>query len=238
MPYKPLDFKIVADSTMLWRLVAKLLFKATVPLIAVAGVFSYGVYMRGGDPSVMWQSLASGSVERVAGLFSGVQKDASRAVGTLSSAVADSDGAGKPERTQVFTWQDAQGITHYSTSAPASGVARTVTVDPNVNIVAPVRAPVVAQSARLGGDPDQSSKGAVDALSIHKAGSELDTNRRSSARQTQSKADAAAIAEVESELGGTLPGVAGQILSGQSAGGNGTGMDSSKLIRMLQSAGN
>ena len=227
---------------MLWRLVAKLMFKAMVPLIAVMGVFSYGVYMRGGDPSVMWKNIASGSVGRVTGIFSGLQNDASRAVGTLSSKASGDGAAGKLESTEVFTWQDAQGVTHYSTSAPASITAQTVTVDPNVNVLAPVRAPVrapvIVQTERDRRNSHQSEAGAVDASGSRRSGGGQTSNQRNGGRQTGSNADSAAIADVKSELGGTLPGVAGQILSGQSGGGSGQAMDSSQLIRMLQSAGN
>jgi len=43
---------------MLWRIVGKLLFKATVPLLLVLGVLSYGHYLRGGDPGALWKGVA------------------------------------------------------------------------------------------------------------------------------------------------------------------------------------
>ena len=174
---------------MLWRLVAKLLLKAMVPLILVAGVFSYGVYMRGGDPSVMWKPIAVGGVDRVAGIFSGAQDGASRAVGALSGKASGDTTAGKLERTEVYTWQDAGGVTHYSSSAPSSGTAQTVIVDPNVNVVAPLRAPAIVQAEQVRRRSSQSEARSVDAFD-------------------------------------TRPGDSGQ------------GLDSSQLIRMLQSTGN
>lgn len=221
---------------MLWRLVAKLMFKAMVPLIAVAGVFTYGVYMRGGDPAAMWKSMASGGVDRAVAMFSGVQNDASRAVGTLTSAASAENGSGKLERTQVFTWQDADGVTHYSTSEPEHVSAQSMTVNPNVNVVAPVRAPAVARPDTRKRGSDQLSE---DDASFPLAGSsesreESSTQRRSGGQRGRSNADSEAIAEVEEELGGTLPGVAGQILNGQSESGGGSGLDPSQLIRMLQ----
>jgi len=41
------------------KLVLKLLFKACLPLVAVAGILSYGLYLKGGDPMKMWSSVAS-----------------------------------------------------------------------------------------------------------------------------------------------------------------------------------
>lgn len=219
---------------MLWRLVAKLMLKAMVPLIAVAGVFSYGIYMRGGDPGLMWKNLASGSVDRAAGMLSGARNDASRAVGSLSSKASGDSEAGKLESTEVFTWQDADGVTHYSTTAPASVTAQLVTVDPNVNVVAPVKAPVMLQTEKERRQTNQSS---ASVPVVNQRGGGL-TATQSGGRRSGGNSDSAAFAEVENELGGTLPGVAGQILSGQSGDGAGQGMDPSQLIRMLQSAGN
>jgi hypothetical protein len=171
MPYKPLEPKIVADSTMLWRLVAKLLLKAMVPLILVAGVFSYGVYMRGGDPSVMWKSVAVSGVDRVAGIFSGVQDDASRAVDALSSNASADATAGKLERSEVYTWQDADGVTHYSTSVPSSVTAQTVIVDPNVNVLAPVKAPLIVQTEQERFGSNRSAARTGDATDTRRGGS-------------------------------------------------------------------
>lgn len=223
---------------MLWRLVAKLMLKAMVPLIAVAGLFSYGVYMRGGDPSIMWKNIASGSADRVAGIFSGVQIDANRAVGALSSKASGGGTAGKLESTQVFTWQDADGVTHYSTSAPSSGIAQTLIVDPNVNVLAPVRAPVVVETDSNHGIVDQSEAETIDASSLRRGGGAQSGNHRNDGHQTGSNANSAAISEIESELGGTLPGVAGQLLSGQSDKVAEGGINPAQLIRLLQSAGN
>ena len=220
---------------MLWRLVAKLMFKAMLPLIAVAGVFSYGIYMRGGDPSLIWKKLGSGSVERAAAMFSGVQNDASRAVGALSSAAAGESEAGKREHTEVFTWQDADGVTHYSTSAPASITARTLSVDPNVNVVAPVQAPVRVQTEQEWRQSNQSAAGAAHGTNQRGSGQ---TASHGGARRTGGNTDATDRATVENELGGSLPGIAGHILSGPSGDSTGQGMDPSQLIRMLQSAGN
>lgn len=140
---------------MLWRLVARLLFKACVPLVAIAGVLTYGVYLRGGDPSAMWSSVVERGLGQFDKLFANVQDDTSRAVGAITrgvNSVAAEHQAGA--LTQVFTWKDDDGVTHYSTSLPDGVVAGTVMVDPNVNVLAPVRAPV---SLSTGDSPGEAS---------------------------------------------------------------------------------
>lgn len=209
---------------MLWRLVARLLFKACLPLVAIAGVLTYGVYLRGGDPGALWSSVAERSLGQFDRLFAGVQEDTSRAAGAIArsatSMVGSGEGGGarsgaRSGLTEVFTWKDVNGITHYSNSPPegvASGtVARTVRVDPNTNVLAPVRAPATAMAERRDGNAlgDEAQTGDSD---------------------------------------GPLPGVAGQVLATrQPAGANPDakadkdalpGVDPAQLLRMLQSAGN
>jgi len=178
---------------MLLRLVGKLLLKATVPLVAVAGVLSYGSYLRGGDPAALWRGAADSSLAQVQKVFAGLKSDASQAAGAVSSTtqgltagLTGSDHNGSDDGlATVFTWQDAQGVKHYSTVKPDHVRASTVTVDPNVNVLAPVR-------------------------------------RQPTARQPGT-----------AEVGGSLPGVAGQVLS-TSSGGDAAALDPAQLIRMLQ----
>lgn len=123
-------------------MVVKILFKISLPLVAIAGVLTYGVYLRGGDPGALWNSVAQRGLGQFDKLFAGVQTDTSRAVGALANSATAMTGSVEPGgRTQVFTWKDASGITHYSTSQPEGIVAGTISVDPNVNVLAPVRAP-------------------------------------------------------------------------------------------------
>lgn len=139
---------------MLWRLVAKLLFKACLPLVAIAGVLTYGVYLRGGDPAALWKSVAGRGLSQFDAMIAGVKGDTSRAVdsiaGGVDSLATDRQGDGL---TAVFTWQDADGVTHYSSSRPTGVEAGTVTVDPNTNVLAPVRAPQVEQDTGNGSVP-------------------------------------------------------------------------------------
>lgn len=129
---------------MFWRLLAKLMFKACVPLILLAGVLTYGFYLRGGDPGALWKGIAGKASAQVASLFSGARDDVSQAASALSRSAADTVGSddGRSGLTQVFTWKDASGMTHYSTTRPTGVSATSVRVDPNVNVLAPVRAPV------------------------------------------------------------------------------------------------
>lgn len=192
---------------MLWRLVARLLLKACVPLLAVAGVLSYGVYLRGGDPGALWKSMAERSLGQFDKLFAGVQNDTSRAVGAISRSAAgmagDEEAAGL---TEVFTWKDADGVTHYSTARPNGVSAGTISVDPNVNVLTPVRAPVsqaaAVQAGRVGSQSDVT--GEVDGRLPGVAGQVLAT--REPAQASRDSAD-------------QLP-----------------GMDPAQLLRMLQAA--
>ncbi len=135
---------------MLWRLVARILFKACVPLVAIAGVLTYGVYLRGGDPAALWGSVAERGLAQFDKVFAGVQGDASRAADAIGRSAASMARTPDPAgRTTVFTWQDADGLTHYSTERPEGVMAGTVSVDPNVNVLAPVRAPEPEPSAAV-----------------------------------------------------------------------------------------
>ena len=145
---------------MLWRLVAKLMFKACVPLILLAGVLTYGSYLRGGDPGALWKGIAGRASDQVASLFSGMGDDASRAAGALSRGAAAAT-ATRTENglTQVYTWKDASVVTHYSSAEPAGVSATSVSVDPNVNVLAPISASPQANGPDSGhettGEPDQ-----------------------------------------------------------------------------------
>jgi hypothetical protein len=201
---------------MLWRLVVKMLFKASVPLIAIAAVLTYGVYLRGGDPGVLWKTVADRSFGQIPRLFSGAKDSATHAVGALSREASDSADSGSGKRTEVFTWRDANGVTHFSSSRPTGVEASTVSVNPDTNVLAPVKTPVAA----------------TPAVSGRNAGFEVP--RR-----------AADTDDVANELGGRLPGVAGQVLSARSGNSQAasnaepeSAIDPLQLMRMLKSAGN
>lgn len=192
---------------MLWRLVAGLLFKACLPLIAVAGVLTYGSYLRGGDPGALWKSVAGRGADQISSLYSGVREDASRAAATFSRQATDTTdtSSGGGGLIEVYTWVDADGVTHYSSSSPTGIDAVTLSVDPNVNVLAPVHAP--ESSA-----PDTASADASSELA-DEFGGRLPgvAGQVLSGREPQSR-----------PAGDPEPGAA---------------VDPSQLLRMLQSAG-
>lgn len=208
---------------MLWRLIVRLLFKASLPLVAVAGVFTYGVYLKGGDPAALWQGIGARGLAQVEGLIAGVRQDTSDAMssagrvatdalqGRRSATAAAQDGSGL---TEVFTWKDAQGVTHYSTSKPEGIAAGTVSVDPNVNVLAPFADP---SSDRQHDD--------------HAADRQSGRVRKTSSGSLDEE---------------PLPGVAGQVLATRRGGSNAQAeaggqsqegladIDPTQLLRMLQ----
>jgi len=221
---------------MLLRLVGKLLFKATVPLVALAGVLSYGSYLRGGDPAALWKGAVDSSLAQVQNVFAGLKSDAIQAAGAVSSTtqglragLAGSDqGGAKEDLTTVFTWQDARGVKHYSTVKPDHLRVSTVTVDPDVNVLAPVRRPpMVRRSATA--EPGEVSMGATS----RKGAPSASSNSPELLQHRGSQQNAAELQELTEQLGGSLPGVAGQVLS-TSSGGDAGVLDPAQLIRMLQ----
>lgn len=214
---------------MLGRMVAKLLFKACVPMVAMAGVMTYGVYLKGGDPGSLWKHVASGAFGKAGAMFSKAKDDAVGLAGNLTGegGVSGALTSGSAT-TEVFTWKDAEGVTHFGTTPPVGISTTTVRVDPNVNVVAPVEAP---EEIRL--DEADTRVGALQGLGMPGGGrsqSAGNTSRSTGGRQVNQS-----VQELEEQLGGPLPGVAGQVLS---SGGGGNGVDPTQLIRMLQSAGN
>ncbi len=143
---------------MLWRLIAKLMFKACVPLILIAGVLTYGFYLRGGDPGALWKGIADKASDQVASLFSNMGDDALRAASALSRGAVSAAGTETENGlTKVYTWKDASGVTHYSSAEPAGVSATFVSVDPNVNVLAPVTFAPRISEADSGGEADSES---------------------------------------------------------------------------------
>jgi len=145
-------------------LIGKLLFKAMVPLVLMIGVMSYGVHLRGGDPLAILQGIGSGiggrvmaSAESAADDVRNGARDGAGAIGVLSAQGADG-------RSRVFSWQDADGVTHYSTEAPDQGATavRTLSIDPDVNVLAPVRAPAPVVVSAVSPAPATPDRAAVE----------------------------------------------------------------------------
>lgn len=148
---------IGGEFAMLLKIITKLLFKASLPLIMVAGALSYGLYIRGGDPSALLGSIGAGIGNQistsVASAGQNAQSMLSRAGENARTAIAQTgktDTTQQPgsDQVQIYTWKDADGVTHYSSEATQdSSSLQTITVNPNVNVLAPVRAPGASKPA-------------------------------------------------------------------------------------------
>lgn len=206
---------------MLGRLVVKLLFKACVPLVAVAGVLTYGVYLKGGDPAGLWKHVATGAFGQAGAMFTQAKDDAAALAGNLSGEGGITGGLMKPDSTTVYTWTDAEGGTHFGTTAPSDISASQITVNPNVNVLAPVELIPAHSETIESGEHLLTGQGSSQV----RGGSQ---NARVAERNR-------AVQQLESDLGESLPGIGGQLLSSGAAGGN--GIDPSQLIRLLQSSG-
>ena len=135
---------------MLARLVGKLLIKACIPLVMVAGVMSYGVHLRGGDPAALWGHVAGGAFDKAGSMFTKAKNDAAGVAGKLAQTANNSSlSGGDTGHTQVFKWVDDAGVTHFSSAAPEGINARSISVDPNTNVLAPVVAPVAVSYTHL-----------------------------------------------------------------------------------------
>ncbi len=213
---------------MLLRIMAKLLLKATFPLLIIAGLFTYGVYMKGGDPSAMWKNAGSGIATQFGSLFSGVKEDAGRAAATVSRAAEGGLGAvapGASSSRKVLTWRDENGVTHFGTVAPVGVQSTTVSVNPDQNVLAPVKVTEV---------PKVVQKRATDSgRRVTESASSVGIDTSSEQEEAGSYSDPA-VQDVADQLGGELPGVVGKILSSQSGEGAGS-VNPKQLIKMLQS---
>jgi|GEM_PF-5163991 len=99
----------------------------------------------------LWKNIAGNGAQRFVGVLNGsldgLKRGADASVAALRSGVRSSEAAGK---AVIFTWRDADGITHFSQTAPSGVTSRTVTIDPNVNVLAPVRAPSIGETETPG----------------------------------------------------------------------------------------
>ncbi|MFT6304742.1 MAG: hypothetical protein ACI9XK_002211 [Granulosicoccus sp.] len=212
---------------MVFKLIGKLLFKATIPFVIIAGLFSYGMYSKGGDPLAMWKGFGSGVMNQFANIFSDVKNDASNAadavakVANVGSGESISAKIGGSKRTQMFTWKDANGVTNYSTIAPTDADSRKMSVNPNMNVMAPTLAPRPVKVRRS--ESDERYEEPESTFSPSSA-----RNKRKNQQYKDS-----AVQDVADQLDGELPGVAGQILSTQ-GGAGADALNPAQLLRMLQ----
>jgi hypothetical protein len=212
---------------MVFKLIGKLLFKATIPLLIVAGLFTYGMSTRGGDPVAMWKGFGSNVMDQLASLFSEAKDDAATAaaavakVGEGSTGIAEITGS---KRTKIFTWKDANGVTQYSNVAPSDFDSKKLSINPNTNVMAPVEVPEPVKVTRS--ESEATGKESKNVLSPTASRKERKGGDGSSYSDP-------AVQDVANQLGGELPGVVGQILSTQGAEG-GKALNPAQLLKMLQ----
>ena len=152
---------------MLGRLVAKMMFKVFVSLLMLAGVISFGLYLTGGNPVSLWKAVAGGAIDQAGELFIDAKGSAADLASGLGTSVAsahsivggENSRLGRGSSTEFFVWKDKQGVTHYDITAPAGISADTITVNPNVNVVAPISSDYTDRSAEV----DSQEKNTSDA---------------------------------------------------------------------------
>lgn len=147
---------------MFKRMVFTMMFKIGIGLGLMLGIASYAQYLSGGDPGSVWRRVGGGVATSVGNSVGGLRdrlEDAVDGAGSMSAGwmgqgqddVSTSSQDGGDGMTQVWTWQDASGGTHYSNAPPAGQASTRLAVDPNVNVLAPV----VDQSLRTAGAGDR-----------------------------------------------------------------------------------
>lgn len=116
---------------MFTKMVFKLLFKATIPLVMVAGVVSYGMYSSGGDPAALFKKLAGNSMQSVKSSIHG----AGDSLESMSPVALPGS------KTTVYKWVDENGNTQFGSAAPDGINATAKTYNNNANLMAatPVR---------------------------------------------------------------------------------------------------
>ncbi len=122
---------------MIWQITGKLLLKALLPLLLLIGVLNYGVYLRGGDPLALWKGVGQN-------MLASIQSTASNTASSLGGVKNNLQKIGLPSsasETQVFTWKDQNGTTHYSSSRPEGINAQMQRYDPDANVVQRFKAP-------------------------------------------------------------------------------------------------
>ncbi len=111
---------------MLTKMILKLLLKATIPVVIIAGVMSYGMYMRGGDPAGLIRQLVGNSMQSAKSSIQG----AGDSLGSLSPVALPGS------KTTVYQWVDENGNTQFG-SAPPKGInASAKTYNNNANLMA------------------------------------------------------------------------------------------------------
>jgi len=123
---------------VLTKMIFKLMFKATLPLVIIVGFLSYGLYTRGGDPLAVLSKVASSAMgsARTAG------SNTAESVQSLATFTNVKDEKPRPG-TVIYQWTDANGVAQFS-SHPPQGVGATamnIRTATNHRPVAPAQEP-------------------------------------------------------------------------------------------------
>jgi len=112
---------------MLGKLILKILLKATIPLVMVVGVMSYGMYSRGGDPAALFSKLLGNSIQSA--------KSSVQGAGDAIQAVKPGSSSGSSNKTTVYKWVDANGVTQFGSRPPDGVAATSMTLKNNTNVM-------------------------------------------------------------------------------------------------------
>ena len=121
-------------------MIFKLLFKAMLPIVAMVGIISYGMYMKGGDPAGMFRLVLGNTIQTAK---SSVQ-NAGDALPTVGSSTSSN------HKTTVYQWVDEYGVTQFGSRPPPGVAAAEKTFNNNSNVmdsVKPLPAPTTTASS-------------------------------------------------------------------------------------------
>jgi len=103
-----------------------MLFKATIPLVIIVGMMSYGMYTRGGDPAGLFKTLLGNSMQSAKSSIQG----AGDSLESISPVALPSS------KTTVYKWVDENGNTQFGSTAPEGVAATAKTYNNNANLMA------------------------------------------------------------------------------------------------------
>ncbi len=202
---------------MLIKMILKLLFKASVPLVLIAGVSFYMLSSKGIDPVALVKQALPAQGVSVSGAF-GDARDLVSSGANIVSGAAGSSSIG-PKDT-LYRWKDENGVTQFSNVAPnkPTGVS-TIVVNPNQNVIAslPKKEKPASNQSPTSQAAAQSQKTQYHAQSQtpknHSQKTGQKTNAESDTRSDRGR-DLGLPDGSRITSGEQLPGVAGEMLKG------------------------
>ena len=203
---------------MLSRMIARLLLKVGLSLGILLGIASYAHYLMGGDPGSLWRRVAGGAIDGAADSLGELRGKVRAPVAALAGGGADAS-----RRDELWTWRDANGVTHFASERPAGVDATRITVDPDVNVLAPTRAPESPAARSAGGGTSGGAAGTAVTGGLPFGAASGAAADGSSQRE---RGDAGA--------GEALPGIAGAVLRARGDAPAPDPAQAEALLRLLQ----